>query len=155
MHIATVDPLRCAHKNGWNTSLSMACISDESICEKIDYLRERKKFNTFLIGLLDRAVSEGECEELISAWELTVSELVGNVKAPGQILNSKFSSRGVSDPQASGEIPRTGEHLPETDNGDETITDSQKKTLETFSFSPKSKGMIQALLKAAEPPENQ
>ena len=61
LHIATVDSSLCSCKNEWTTN--------------INYLRSRREFNSFLMGLLNRAIDEGETEEVASTWDLHVMNL--------------------------------------------------------------------------------
>ena len=75
LHIATVDSSLCSSKNEWTTTISIRSSTDPSFIENINYLRSRREFNSFLMGLLNRAIDEGETEEVASTWDLHVMNL--------------------------------------------------------------------------------
>ena len=75
LHIATVDSSLCSCKNEWTTTISIRSSTDPSFIENINYLRSRREFNSFLMGLLNRAIDEGETEEVASTWDLHVMNL--------------------------------------------------------------------------------
>ena len=75
LHIATVDSSLCSCKNEWTTTISIRSSTDPSFIENINYLRSRREFNSFLMGLLNRAFDEGETEEVASTWDLHVMNL--------------------------------------------------------------------------------
>ena len=75
LHIATVDSSLCSCKNEWTNTISIRSSTDHSFIENINYLRSRREFNSFLMGLLNRAIDEGETEEVASTWDLHVMNL--------------------------------------------------------------------------------
>ena len=75
LHIATVYSSLCSSKNEWTTTISIRSSTDPSFIENINYLRSRREFNSFLMGLLNRAIDEGETEEVASTWDLHVMNL--------------------------------------------------------------------------------
>ena len=58
LHIATVDSSLCSCKNEWITTISIRSSNDPSFIENINYLRSRREFNSFLMGLLSRAIDD-------------------------------------------------------------------------------------------------
>lgn len=75
LHIATVDSSLCSCKKEWTTTISIRSSTDPSFIENINYLRSRREFNSFLMGLLNRAIDDGKTEELASTWDLHVMNL--------------------------------------------------------------------------------
>lgn len=100
LHIATVDSSLCSCKNEWITTISIRSSNDPSFIENINYLRSRREFNSFLMGLLSRAIDEGETEEVASTWDLHVMNLplykTGTTSSPSTLQTPQLQKVKVN-----------------------------------------------------------
>lgn len=154
LHIATVDSSLCSCKNEWTTTISIRSSTDPSFIENINYLRSRREFNSFLMGLLNRAINEGETEEVASTWDLHVMNLpmyktgtessVNALQTP-QLQRVKVNShkvenkRSVADTKASEKSKKSSTNAVSAKN---TAKEEEKIPQAKLSLSKKS---VQAL----------
>lgn len=69
LKIGTVNPQLCTHKEDWTITVSIQTPNDPVLTEKLATLRTQRKINSFLIGLLDRAIEEGVNESIMPSWD--------------------------------------------------------------------------------------
>lgn len=89
LKIGTVNPQLCTHKEDWTITVSIQTPNDPVLTEKLATLRTQRKINSFLIGLLDRAIEEGVNESIIPSWDFCAKILLQSPE------NSAVSSSGT------------------------------------------------------------
>lgn len=113
MQIGTVDPQLCTLNKAYTITTSLQNADDPVFGDKLTNLRDQRKFNSVLTGLLERAIGESSDESLLSSWELDIQSLLLSNKSTltfvqkNKPLETKTMQKKKKEPSTSNQKHKT------------------------------------------------